>query len=305
MYSIYYRSTKDTKLKKLDKIRHGSWVNVDNATEDDIRYVCEITNLAYDDVDDALDSQEIPRIEKKGKSVLIFLRNPTPETDGFHTQLLTIVITPEYFISISPQTNSIVESYVTDPNGLLTTQRTKLLLSILLSIVNQYAKEMKTARAQAQKINQLSGVTAQEIIDLTKNEQILNQYLVALIPTRNIFEALLGEKIISLYQSDTDLLEDLTISIRQSVDVCTIELKSIQSIRNAHQIIFNNDLNKTIKLLTSFTIIMTIPTIIASLYGMNISLPLSDHPVAFGIIMLIIFGLSILGIVIFRLLRWL
>ena len=83
------------------------------------------------------------------------------------------------------------------------------------------------------------------------------------------------------------------------------ELKSIQSIRNAHQIIFNNDLNKTIKLLTSFTIIMTIPTIIASLYGMNISLPLSDHPVAFGIIMLIIFGLSILGIVIFRLLRWL
>jgi len=305
MYSIYYRSTKDTKLKKLDKIRHGSWVNVDNATEDDIRYVCEITNLAYDDVDDALDSQEIPRIEKKGKSVLIFLRNPTPETDGFHTQLLTIVITPEYFISISPQTNSIVESYVTDPNGLLTTQRTKLLLSMLLSIVNQYAKEMKTARAQAQKINQLSGVTAQEIIDLTKNEQILNQYLVALIPTRNIFEALLGEKIISLYQSDTDLLEDLTISIRQSVDVCTIELKSIQSIRNAHQIIFNNDLNKTIKLLTSFTIIMTIPTIIASLYGMNISLPLSDHPVAFGIIMLIIFGLSILGIVIFRLLRWL
>ena len=305
MYSIYYRSTKDTKLKKLDKIRHGSWVNVDNATEDDIRYVCEITNLAYDDVDDALDSQEIPRIEKKGKSVLIFLRNPTPETDGFHTQLLTIVITPEYFISISPQTNSIVESYVTDPNGLLTTQRTKLLLSILLSIVNQYAKEMKTARAQAQKINQLSGVTAQEIIDLTKNEQILNQYLVALIPTRNIFEALLGEKIISLYQSDTDLLEDLTISIRQSVDVCTIELKSIQSIRNAHQIIFNNDLNKTIKLLTSFTIIMTIPTIIASLYGMNISLPLSDHPFAFGIIMLIIFGLSILGIVIFRLLRWL
>ena len=244
MYSIYYRSTKDTKLKKLDKIRHGSWVNVDNATEDDIRYVCEITNLAYDDVDDALDSQEIPRIEKKGKSVLIFLRNPAPETDGFHTQLLTIVITPEYFISISPQTNSIVESYVTDPNGLLTTQRTKLLLSMLLSIVNQYAKEMKTARAQAQKINQLSGVTAQEIIDLTKNEQILNQYLVALIPTRNIFEALLGEKIISLYQSDTDLLEDLTISIRQSVDVCTIELKSIQSIRNAHQIIFNNDYNE-------------------------------------------------------------
>ncbi len=305
MFAIYYRSTKDTKLKKLDKIRHGSWVNIDNATEDDIRYVCEITNLAYDDVDDALDSQEIPRIEKKEKSVIIFLRNPAPEIDGFHTQLLTIIITPEYFISISPQTNLIIDSYISNPNGLLTTQRTKLLLSMLLSTVNQYAKEMKTARAQAQKINQLSGVTAQEIIDLTKNEQVLNQYLVALIPTRNIFEALLGEKIISLYQSDTDLLEDLTISIRQSVDVCTIELKSIQSIRNAHQIVFNNELNKTIKLLTSFTIIMTIPTSIASLYGMNVNLPMGDHPIAFGFILMIIFGLSILGVFVFRLLKWL
>ena len=95
------------------------------------------------------------------------------------------------------------------------------------------------------------------------------------------------------------------IGIKQSEDICMVSVKSIRSLREAYQILFTNDVNKTIKILTAITIIFTIPTIIASIYGMNINLPLQHSPWAFLIIMNITLVLSLACVYLFVRKKWL
>ena len=98
---------------------------------------------------------------------------------------------------------------------------------------------------------------------------------------RNLFENLMSSSYLKFYREDQDLFDDMLNSVRQSVDICQVNLKSIKSLRESYQIVFTNRLNKVIQFLTAFTIVMTIPTIIASLYGMNVELPLAGSKFAF------------------------
>ena len=96
----------------------------------------------------------------------------------------------------------------------------------------------------------------------------------------------------------------MIISINQSVDLCDVSIKSIQSLRDSYQIIFTNRLNKVMKFLTAFTIIMTIPTIIASVYGMNVKLPMASNPLAFIYVLIIGFVISLFFFILFVKKKW-
>ncbi|MCB1116803.1 MAG: hypothetical protein KDK71_10075, partial [Chlamydiia bacterium] len=144
-----------------------------------------------------------------------------------------------------------------------------------------------------------------DITNLTHNEEILNQYLSSLVPIRNVLESITSGRYTFLYEKDQDLLEDLLNASMQSEDLCSINLRSIRSLRDSYQIIFTNQLNKTIKLLTALTIILSIPTMIASLYGMNVGLPLASGKYAFACILIFIAILSIFSLIIFQRKKWL
>jgi magnesium transporter len=122
---------------------------------------------------------------------------------------------------------------------------------------------------------------------------------------RNTLKSLAEARHFPLYEEDVDLLQDLMIAVQQSEDVCSVNIKSIRSLRDSYQIIFTNNVNKTIKLLTALTIIFHIPTITASLYGMNVDLPLQSHTGSFWIIMSIIALVSLIAILLFHRNRWL
>ncbi|MBM3199207.1 MAG: hypothetical protein FJZ58_08180, partial [Chlamydiae bacterium] len=104
---------------------------------------------------------------------------------------------------------------------------------------------------------------------------------------------------------DQDLLENLLNASIQSEDLCSTNLRSIRSLRDSYQIIFTNQLNKTIRLLTALTIILSFPTMIASLYGMNVQLPISHSPYAFLFILFFILIAALTTYYIFQRKRWL
>jgi len=92
---------------------------------------------------------------------------------------------------------------------------------------------------------------------------------------------------LELYEDDRDLVEDIQLENQQIVESAKANLKTIQNIRSSYTAIVTNNLNGVIKLLTSLTIILTIPTILGSLYGMNVPLPFSESPHAFSTIALV------------------
>lgn len=306
MIEIYFKTLRDTEFKKIEDFRAGSWIYVKEATLEDLNKIAEITGLELNDIRDSLDKYELPRIEHAGDSILFFVRHPGEHEFGLYTETLTMILTNNFVIAISPHRSEIIEHLIASNTTLTTTQKSKLILHILLKITQDYTHSIKRVRhsilgaEHPPKIVESGAITK-----LTQNEEILNQYLTALVPMRNLLESTASGRFVNLYEKDLDLLEDLMIAMRQSEDVCRVNIKSIRSLRDSYQIIFTNDVNRTIKFLTAITILVTIPTIISSIYGMNVHIPYQDRAWAFGAIMGLTATLTTIAIVLFRKNRWL
>ncbi len=306
MITIYLKDTLDQEFKKIEEPIAGCWIHVEEATTNDIAQVSSLIGLDYTDMYDCLDRYEIPRIEKIKETVLIFTRHPIDQQAGLYTTTFTVVLTKDYLITICPQKSKLVEYFITQQISLSPSQKSKFLLYILLKITQEFTLQIKKIRASVLKQEKkMFYVDSKDITNLTINEEILNQYLSSLVPIRTVLESITSGRYTLLYEKDQDLLEDLLNASIQSEDLCSINLRSIRSLRDSYQIIFTNQLNKTIKLLTALTIILSIPTMIASLYGMNVDLPLAQQPHAFSIIVVLITLLSLVSLVIFQRKKWL
>lgn len=306
MIEIYFKTIRDLEFKQIPDFRAGCWVYAKDANLEDLTKISDLTGLDMVEIRDSLDKYELPRVEHLGEgNFLFFVRHPGEHEYGLYTETLTIILTNHYVIAISPHRSEIIEQLIASNTSLGTTQKSKLILNIFLKITQDYTNSIKRLRHSILGAEQPTQVVdSNAIIVLTKNEEVLNQYLTALVPMRNVLETMAGGRYMNLYEKDLDLLEDLMIAIRQSEDVCRVNIKSIRSLRDSYHIIFTNDVNRTIKLLTSLTIVFTIPTIIASIYGMNVSLPFQEQPHAFSWIIGASLAFSIAAIFVFRKKRW-
>lgn len=308
MIEYYFKTAKDENFLSLPSAKEGCWIHIDEATANDLNEICQLTGLEFTDLQDSLDRYEIPRVEKIHNHVLIFSRHPI-EHDiavGLYTSTLTMILTTHYFITISPQKNPLIHSFVSRKGKFSTLQRSKLMIFLFFRITQEFTSSIRRVRHNVlHQEKEMNNVESDDIAVLTRNEEILNQYLSALEPMHEVLEAITTGRYTNLYEKDQEQLQDLLNAIKQSETLCSNAVKTIRSLRDSYNILFTNNLHKTIKLLTSLTIIFNIPTMIASIYGMNIALPLSHTTYAFVFIMSFILILSAVALVIFRRKRWL
>lgn len=306
MREIFFKDVKKEKLERIESLRDGCWINIENATIEDLKYITEITNLNFDDIEDALDLYELPRIEREDGNIIVFIRD-TQEQDkeDIYTTPLTVIISKKYIITVSLVKSRTIRSIIEGRLSFSTTQRSKFLIYLLLLISKNFTKGIKEIKNsvlnQKKELKKIKGL---DIVKMIESEEILNQYISALAPMKIVIEAIAHGGYIQIYSYDNDLLEDMNIAIRQSVDNCTISVKSIKNLRDSYQAIFTNNLNNTIRLLTSLTVILTIPTIVGSLFGMNVALPWADNNMAFLLIVLFIVIVSSVFFYIFKRKDW-
>ncbi len=306
MLSIFYKTLKDKKFKKTSTPKPGSWINVDKATNEDIEKIAELTGLQVADLRDALDRYELPRVERQEEGFIIYTRYPTGENEELYTELMAIILTDKYLITISPTVNPLIDKMIDQATKIATTQKIKLVLKLLLRVAQEYTLKTKQVSNKVPRgRRELKRIDSKDFIVLAESEEILNQYISALVLMNNSLETIVAKKYISIHEEDKDILEDLMIGFRQSADLCKLSVKSIRGVRDSYQVIFTNNLNKIIKLLTVMTILLSIPTVIGGIYGMNIALPFQDNPFIFAYLIwgtLIIWGIAFL---IFYYKKWL
>lgn len=306
MIEIYFKTARDTEFKMIPDFRTGSWIYAKEANLEDLSKIAEMASLDLNDIRDSLDKYELPRIEHVDGNILLFIRHPAASEFGFYTETLTVILTNSFVIAISPHQSEIIEQLLSSNTNLGTTQKAKLILHILLKITQDYTNSIKRVRHTILGAEEPPKVVdSNAIIVLTKNEEILNQYLTSLVPMRNLLETMASGRYMNFYEKDLDLLEDLVIAVHQSEDVCAVNIKSIRSLRDSYHIIFTNDVNRTIKLLTALTIILSIPMIIVSAYGMNVALPFQAKPYAFPLLLGITAAASLIVLILFKRNRWL
>jgi magnesium transporter len=304
MISIYYRTIKDERLQKLERVRVGSWIDAVDPDKEEIRFL-ERMGIALSQIEDGLDPDELPRIEIEEENVYVILNAPYEEEGKILTTPLLIVITPDIFVTLSKKPLDCIDTLIKD-REIYTTQKTKNLLQLCLKITEAYEKEIRKINKNiyTKRVN-LSKLTNKDVIALVELEEVLNKFITSLVSLIGIFEKILSGKYVEIFAKDQELTEDLIIDSRQSLDMCKTSIKNIVNIREAYSTVLTNELNKVIKFLTSLTIIIGVPTLIASLYGMNVILPLQGNALAFIYIFLFIVLTSLILLFVFYLKKWL
>jgi magnesium transporter len=306
MIYFYFKTAKQEVFSILKEPKHGCWIHVDEATLNDLHHICQLTGLELSDLQDSLDRYELPRIEKLGSSLLLHTRHPIEHEGHLHTMTLTIVLTPHYFITISPIHNHFIQAFVNKKSTFSSLQKFEMLSHLLLRFIQEFTAQIRKARHNVMtQEKEMSRVDSEDISALTKYEEILNQYYSALGSIRAVLESIVQGRFSHVFSTEQSELDDVLNTVKQAEDLCNIVIKNIRSLRDSYQIIFANNLTKTIKLLTALTIIFSVPTMIASIYGMNVDLPIAHEPHAFSILMLIIICCSALCGYLFHRKKWL
>lgn len=309
MVKIYYKDSKSKKLQHITEFKPGSWLHAENPTHEEIEYLEEKFHLEDGMLRDATDIYEVPRLEVEGNITYIYTRYAyTSDDSTVQTAPILVALGKNFVISVTAHSFPYLEKILTLKNGnaLTTVQSHKVLVQILHiinlsynSILQNISKKIRAISIEVEKINN------KDIIQFVNFETVLNDFLSALVPTNTVLKNLLSGKVIKIDHEEHDLMEDAALSNGQLIEIAQANLRAIVNIREAYSTIMTNNLNRVIKLFTSLTVIMTIPTMIASIYGMNVHLPRADSPAAFFEILIGILVITFVLIIIFIKNRWL
>lgn len=291
----YLRSTHHRPaIKPTDKLLPGTWIRCEKPTDDERAILIEL-GLDADILGDALDPHEVPRVEMEGDWTYYIMRLPDTDDDfnDFTTPIL-FAIGKEHIITVSRDSLGRLWQPFIDKTNAPTTQKTKMFMLMVDAISRQYQTRVASINRQMRAAtDNVAKLRSADIGVLVEYERKLNDYLDALIPTNTALEKLLSGRLLPLYEDDRDLVEDLSIDFEQLIARCKSLLRTITNVRDSYRAVMDTRLNETIRLLTVITLALTIPTMLAGLYGMNVPLPAgaADSPAAFWMIV----GISILA----------
>lgn len=305
MINIYKRTIESPELRKIESIEPGSWIQVVKPTEKEIELVVKTLNIDPTVMEDGLDENEISRVEKEDGVFYMIIRFPVIKDNFISTTPLLVVVTEENIMTVCSEEEYITRYFLEKDKDFLTTKKTYFVLKTISEIFRNYDLYLsRILKDIKQKKFEIHNLKNHDILSLVQEEETLNDFISALVPTINITEKILRGKYIAIDEKDTDAVEDLVMDSKQTLELSGSGLKSIKNIREAYSAILTNDLNKVMKFLTIATIMLTVPTIISSVFGMNVPLPMQDDPLAFFYVMglIVVSSLVLLYVIVKR--RW-
>ncbi len=307
MITHYFKTLKDSELKTIDSPRNGVWTHAINPTDEELAVLVEDFSLDETIVEDAKDFFEVPRMERSQGATYFFTRYPFDEKkEAIDTAPLLIIMGESFVLTIALREVPQFENFLNGKVNINTTQKAKLFIQFMDVLTKSYERELTRLRKAVHKNrNKLRKIGPQDIERLVNYENELNNMIAAVVPTNTWLNQVTSGNYMQLYNEDIELMEDLMIANSQLVDSARQVLMTIQNIRSATEAIMTSALNNSIRTLTVLTILLTIPTIISSLYGMNVDLPFFANPFAFWIILAIIFLLVTGTIAVFKRNEWL
>lgn len=285
----YLRSTNfRPHIKERNAPQPGSWIRAERPDEAEQETLAQL-GIDTDVVTDALDPHEVPRIELDTGWTYFMTRVPgQDDTFNDFTTPVLFALGSEHLVTISRDSLGRLWQPFIDKIEVPTTQQTKLFLLMVDAIARQYQTRVATINRQIRSATiDIRRLRSADIAVFVEYERKLNDYLDALRPTNTALETLLGGGILRLYEEDRDLIEGLSVDLEQLIARCKSLVRTITNVRDSYRAVMDTRLNETIRLLTVITLCLTIPTMLAGLYGMNVPLPGQDNPGMFWVVVLL------------------
>jgi magnesium transporter len=303
-----YKST-DAGIVTLDQVEDGAWINLVNPDGQEIIYVSNSLNIPVDHIKAALDEEERSRIEVDEGCTVVLIDIPVPNTElkeggTYYTIPLGIIITDKNIVTVSLKENNVIRDFIERQNkSFYTFKKTRFLLQILYKNSKLYLQYLRNIDKTSNKIECKlhKSLKNKELIQLLELEKSLVYFSTSLKSNEIVLEKILRSTPVKMYPEDTDLLEDVIVENKQAIEMANIYSNILSGTMDAYASVISNNLNIVMKFLTSVTIILSIPTMVASFFGMNVDVPFENNPHAFAIIFSItMFFSAVLALTMFR-----
>ena len=297
---------------EIDKPEKGCWINVTKPTANEIELLTKDFSVPQDVVRDILDADERSRIEHDDDWSLIIIRIPVPDKNNgvpYITVPLGIFMTDSFTITICQVENEVLPY---DSPSLYRDSKRQVkdvlnfALKLFLRTANTYLSYLKYINQQTAIIEQdlEKSIRNKELNRLLKMEKCLVFFITSIKANELVLAKLKNGNRKSISEINEDLLEDAIIENKQALDMAQIYSDIQSGMMDAFASVISNNLNVVMKQLASISIILMIPTLVASFYGMNIPNNLETSRWAFFLILGISIILALIGILIFRKREW-
>jgi len=276
---------------RIDEPERGCWVNVVSPTAEEREYLEKSLGIMPEFVQSSLDDDERSHVDfddDTGQVLVIldcaFVEDDTelehPSIVQYDTHPLSMLFLPErdMLVTVSLRENDIVAAFTQGRvRQMNTNQRTRMLLQMLLRISQRYLACLRNIDRQftANERELRQTMRNRELIKMLGFEKSLVYFSTSLKSMEATLTRISSGRFIKLYEDDRDLLEDVFIEIRQAMEMCTVLTGVLNGTMNTFGNVINNNLNLTMRTLTIVTLVLSIPTMIFSFYGMNVELPLA------------------------------
>jgi len=298
--------TTPTGLTRLEEFEPGSWIDLVSPSEEELERVSRELQIPLDLLVGPLDEEEKSRIDVEDGLTHVIVDIPVlvreEEQRGYETIPLGMLVHPDYFITTCLRPNPILGEFERGTaKGFATFWKTRFLLQVLQRVSAFYLRYLGRIDRETDKVERelRASMKNAEIFDLLSLQKSLVYFTTSLRSNEAVLQKLPRTKTIKMYEEDQDLLEDVIIENKQASEMAKIYTDILTGMMDAFTSVISNNLNRVMKLLTSLTIILAIPTIVASLFGMNVNLPFENYSHAFALTIVIAVVISAIFALVF------
>lgn len=289
--------TRENRLEELTAFEAGCWIDIVNPTPQEIAEIATEFGIETQHITSALDEEERAHIDTEDDYTLIIVDVPIKDREGAHeygTIPLEIIIKDDCIMTICLQEVDVIKDFISGRiKGFYTFKKTRFILQILYKNASYYLHYLRLIDKASNRIEQElhKSMKNKELIQLLELEKSLVYFTTSLRANEIVLEKMMRMEAIKQYPEDKELLEDVIIENKQAIEMGNIYSNILSGMMDAFASVISNNLNIVMKTLTSITIVMSIPTMLSSFYGMNVLLPFQDSPNAY----IYILGLSIIA----------
>ena len=300
--------TSEGAIHEIQEPQDGCWIALTNPTATEIFEISEQFQIEVDDLRAPLDEEERSRIEVEDDYTLILVDVPMIEErndkDWYGTIPLGIIVTDKMIFTICLEDTQVLTRFMEGRvRNFFTYMKTRFILQILYRNASMYLRYRRIIDTKSEQVEEKLHLSPrnQELIELLELEKSLVYFTTSLRSNEAVLEKLIKVESIKKYPEDTELLEDVIIENTQAIEMANIYSGILRSMMDAFASVISNNLNDVMKILSVITIVMSIPTIIFSAYGMNLNaagMPFSGTQWGFLIVILISIALSVIAAIV-------
>jgi magnesium transporter len=277
---------------RLDKIEKDCWVSLTAPSPKELEEVAGMTGVELDALKAPLDEEEKARIELEDNYHLILVDSPEIETElvddverkRYTTMPLAIITAKDIVITVTLRETPILQYFKTGKiKDFFTYKKTRFIMQVFYKVATVFLQYLRVINRESDRLEDKLKESQRnlEIMEMHELEKALVYFTTAIRSNETVFEKLLRTEKVKRYPEDEDLLEDVIIENRQALEMANIYSGILNSTMDTFSSILSNNLNNVMKALATLTIVLSIPTMIASFYGMNVPLPGQNQPYGF------------------------